>query len=226
VNEISIASIVEGHGEVAAVPILLRRIGMAIDPLRHVRALRPYRVPRGSVVKDGELERYIELAVREVGLGGAVVVGLDADKDCAARLGPAKLNRARSQRPGVAIGLCLAVVEFEAWFLAAAVSLRGQRGLPHDLEPPSNAEGIVGAKSWLQRQRTDGRSYSETIDQPALADQFDLAVARAGARSFDKFFREIERLMIETRRRAPTARAGARISDVRIRITANRSIHG
>jgi hypothetical protein len=198
VSEFAIACIVEGHGELDAVPIVLRRVGAIIDPLRQVRASRPYRVPRGSIVKPGELERYIELAAREVSPSGAVLVLLDADKDCAAQLGPELLQRAQQQRPDTPVGVCLAVVEFEAWFLAAAISLRGARGLPDNLEPPPDPEAIGGAKGWLRRHRTDGLSYSETVDQPALAHRFDLDAARSGAPSFDKFWREVERLMAET----------------------------
>jgi hypothetical protein len=200
VNEFAVACIVEGHGELDAAPIVVRRIAALVDPLRYVNAVRPYRVPRGSVVKAGELERYVELAAREVGPHGAVLVLLDADKDCAARLGPELLARAKQQRPDMAVGVCLAVVEFEAWFLAAAVSLRGARGLPDDLEPPPNPEAVGGAKGWLRRHRTDGLSYSETVDQPALAHRFDLDAAKAAAPSFDKFWREVERLMAETSR--------------------------
>ena len=40
----------------------------------------------------------------------------------------------------------LAKKEFEAWFLAAAESLRGQQGLPLDLTSPHYPENIRGAK--------------------------------------------------------------------------------
>ena len=87
----------------------------------------------------------------------------------------------------------LAKAEYEAWFLAAAASIAGQRGLPEDLMPPADPEGIRGAKGWLKERRTDGLSYGETIDQPALTAVFDLDQARAGAPSFDKLWREVQR---------------------------------
>ncbi|MCA1708298.1 MAG: DUF4276 family protein [Actinobacteria bacterium] len=197
-SEFRLALIVEGHGELAATPILVRRIAELVDPTRFPNPYNPFRVSRGSIVKSGELERYVELAARRVAPRGAVLLLLDADKDCAATLGPQLLVRARSKRPTVPIGVCLAVREFESWFLAAAESLAGKRALPDDLRSPEDPESIGGAKEWLQFKRTDGRAYSATIDQPALANDFDLAAARAKAPSFDKFWREVERLMGET----------------------------
>jgi hypothetical protein len=86
--------------------------------------------------------------------------------------------------------------EFEAWFLAAATSLAGQRGLRADLVPPPEPEAKRGAKEWLAANRTDGYAYSETTDQAALAAVFDLDQARR-ADSFDKCFRDVERLLRE-----------------------------
>lgn len=187
-----IASVVEGDGEVAAVPILLRRMVEQIQPGASVDIRRPMRVSRGRMLKVGELERYVELAARQVGSYGAVLVLLDADDDCPADLGPALLDRAKSQRPESTVAVVLAMKEFEAWFLAAACSLAGKRGLPGDLAPPHDPEQIRDAKGWLQARRTDRLAYGPTVDQPALAASFDLTLARANARSFDKLWREIE----------------------------------
>ena len=52
-----IVTIVEGHGEVEAVPILLRRIVEAVAPNANVEVVPPIRVDRYKVVKPTELER-------------------------------------------------------------------------------------------------------------------------------------------------------------------------
>jgi hypothetical protein len=83
--------------------------------------------------------------------------------------------------------------EFEAWFLAAAESLRGHRGLPLNLVPPQYPEEVRGAKEWL-RARMQGRTYSPTIDQPALAPNMDLNQGRSAA-SFDKCYRDLRALI-------------------------------
>jgi hypothetical protein len=84
----------------------------------------------------------------------------------------------------------LAKQEFEAWFLASAPSLAGTRGLPNTLTAPADPEGIGDAKGWLGRQMAGG-TYSETLDQPAFAAGFDLAIAEQNSDSFQKFMRDI-----------------------------------
>ena len=98
---------------------------------------------------------------------------------------------------GLLVSVILPQREFEGWFLAAAQSIRGRRGLPVDLARPEDPEEIRGAKGWL-RERMHGRVYSETIDQPALAAIFDLNQARS-ARSFDKCYRDTQSLIARFR---------------------------
>ncbi len=74
-----IVAIVEGHGEIDAVPILLGRIAEAVAPAADVAILPPIRVDRYGVVKQGELERAVELAARMTGTDGSNLVLLDAD---------------------------------------------------------------------------------------------------------------------------------------------------
>jgi len=182
--------VVEGHGEVESAPILVRRIAESLA--RACTVLRPVRVPRSNIVKAGELERAVTLLGHKVGHGGAILVLADADDDPACTLGPALLRRARDARPDRRVGVVLAVREYEAWFLAAAASLGGKRGLIDPLAPPAAAETIRNAKGWLDERMA--RRYSPTTDQPALSQVFDLAQARSSA-SFDKLIRELSRLL-------------------------------
>lgn len=192
---IRIGLVVEGHGDFKAAPILFRRIGYDIDPSVPLDVQQPIRRPRSSLVRTtGELERAVELAALKARPRGGVFVLLDSDDDCPAKLAPLLLARAESAGMGLPVSVILPQREFEGWFLAAAESIRGKRGLPTDLAPPQNPEEIRGAKRWL-RERMHGHVYSETIDQPALAAVFDLDQARA-AKSFDKCYREL-RLLIE-----------------------------
>ncbi len=185
-----VGAIVEGHGEVGAVPILIRRIAERFGVHCDVRP--PLRVPRSTLVKAHELERAVTLMGNKVGPDGGVLVLFDADDDAACALGPSLLARARSARPDLAIGVVLAVREYEAWLLTAAESLRGQRGLPWALTPPPNPETIRNAKRWFDERMP--RGYSETTDQAALTATFDLDRARV-APSFDKLVREVTKLL-------------------------------
>ena len=55
-----IASIVEGHGECEAVPILVRRIAKTLDPSLAPVVHPVIRVPASKLVKQGEIERAVE----------------------------------------------------------------------------------------------------------------------------------------------------------------------
>ena len=193
---VKIGCIVEGKGEVAAVPILIQRIAVSLDPGLLIFPPPPIRVSRNQVVKAGELERAVELVARKISGQGAIFILLDSDDDCPAQLGPELLCRARQVRSDLPIAVVLAKREFEAWFLAAAESLRGYKGLKNDLESPNNPEEIRGAKEWLSQRREGNRRYSPTADQPGLTNCLDLDQARQ-ADSFDKCYRDIGRLLNE-----------------------------
>ena len=196
---VQIRCIVEGHGEVEAVPILIRRIAASLYPELLIETPPPIRIPRNKVVKEGELENSVELAARKMGGHGGVFILLDSDDDCPAQLGPELRRRALRARGDLPIAVVLAKHEFESWFLATTESLQGQRGLRNNLHPPNNPEAIRSAKGWLKQRMECGETYRETLDQPALTARFDLDQARH-ADSFDKCYRDIVYLLEELRK--------------------------
>jgi hypothetical protein len=189
-----VACVVEGHGEVEATPILLRRLAHHVRPGIPIEAKVAIRSPRSKLLKDGELERAVEAAARAAGTGGAVLVLLDADDDCAATLGPRLLARARLTRSQMPISVVVAVREFEAWFLAAARSLRGVRQLAPGMEPPPQPEAVRGAKEWLNQHRPTQLPYRETIDQAALVSRMSIEEALTCS-SFRKLARDLSALI-------------------------------
>lgn len=191
----TIVAIVEGPGEVDAIPILIRRIAAAALPSAAPHVPRPIRVKRDRFLKEHELERYVDLAARQSGPDGGVLIVLDADDDCPPELAATILRRATRARSDRPIKVVLARREYEAWFLAAATSIAGRRGLPGDITAPNEAESIRDAKGWLTSRMPPGRAYKETRDQPALTSLFDLATARRGAPSFDKMWRTVTQLL-------------------------------
>jgi hypothetical protein len=195
---VRIGCIVEGHGECESVPILIRRIARRFDPGLAVD-VPTIRVTKSKLVRSGELERAVELAARRIEADGGILVVLDSDDDCPAQLAPALVARARAARGDLPCAVVLPNREFESWFLAAARSLRGYRGLPDDLDTPPQPESIRGAKEWLNEQMSTG-AYSK-VDQASLTAVFDLDSARR-APSFDKCYREVIRLLETLRGRA------------------------
>jgi len=188
-----VVPIVEGHGEVQAIGILFRRLiaefnlGIAVD------VARPIRQSRGSLIKEGGIERAIQLAATECGEHGAVFVLIDSEGDCPRTLAPQLLERAEKARPDRRVFLVLAHHEFEAWFLVAASSLRGFGKLSHDIEDHPAPEEVQDCKGLLEQWMPTTSKYSETVDQAAFASAFNLELARR-APSFDKLYREFERI--------------------------------
>jgi hypothetical protein len=194
---LNLSSIVEGHGEVSALPILLRRLWQELVPHLDLRVAAPIRISRKRLVKTNELEKALDFAARQVGRPQAVLVLIDADDDCPAELGPLLMARARQARSDVPTGVVLAKREFEAWFLAAIESLGGQRGLARELKVVSDPESIHDAKKALTRSMAGSRAYSPVGDQPALTAVFNMQLARQRSDSFDKCWREVERLFAQ-----------------------------
>lgn len=196
---ITIIPIVEGHGETEAVPELVRRVGCVIAPPVFPNVLRPIRVSRPKLVRQGELEKTVDFAARKVGPKGRILVIIDADDDCPATLGPELLQRAEVARPDRQISVVIAKSEFESWFLAGASGLAGQSGLSQTLSPPRDPESKRDAKGWLNAHMSN-QTYKETSHQAAFANSFDMDEARRPdaphySDSFDKFWRECVKLL-------------------------------
>jgi hypothetical protein len=196
-NIVRLVAIVSGHGEVESVPILVRRIAAENDPSTIIIFTEIFRIPEGKLRKPGELERAVEYAARKIVGSGGILILIDCDwnRGCPKTDAPELLSRARSTRPDIPISVILAYKEFEAWFIAAAESLRRQRGLSKTMNPADDPESIRGAKEWLSRHMPPNRPYSERIDQPALTALFDMNAAKRTTNSFDKCYREISGLV-------------------------------
>ncbi len=175
-----------------AVPLLVRRIAATLGYAVHIP--RPIRVKRDRFLKPGELERAVELAARQAGTDGSILILLDADDACPAELAPRLLERAEQTRPDRRVFTVLAKSEYESWFLAAAESIAGVRGVADSVMSPPDVETIRDAKGWLSARMPSGRSYRPTLDQAALSARLDLNAARR-APSFDKMWRDLAKLL-------------------------------
>ena len=187
---VTVASIVEGDGEVAAFPVLLRRLAAWLSPGKSVNIPLPIRVRRDRFLnKDEEFRRHLLLAAAKCGDNGWILLLLDADDDCPAELAPQVLRRAHGIVPHRRVSVVLANREYEAWFLAAAESLHGKRGFAFDRPRNFDPEIPRNAKGWLG-ERMEGGVYRETTDQPAFSQLMDLRQAFDRSRSFRKLCQE------------------------------------
>jgi hypothetical protein len=189
-----VAAIVEGEGEVAAFPILLRRLRDWLTPNSYpVEINTPIRVHRDQFLNRNEIFRKMLLLARaKCEQNGWILILLDADDDCPAELGKKILARVEKIVTDRRVSVVLAHREYEAWFIAAAQSLNGQRGFYTSDEKQIKAESVRDAKGWVGCRKTDGK-YREVTDQPAFSAVMDLLQARNNSRSFSKLCAEWEK---------------------------------
>jgi hypothetical protein len=186
----TIACIVEGDGEVRALPVLLRRLAESRG-IFDIRIPAPIRVHRDQFMRrDEEFRRKLLLAAAKAD-GGTVLILLDADDDCPVTLAAGLNRRALEVLGEVIVAVVVPQREYEAWFLAAAGSLAGKRGLQEDLVAPMNSDAVRNAKGWLSERMSNGR-YHEVSDQPAMSAVLDIDEALAASRSFRKFVKECD----------------------------------
>ena len=169
-----IFSIVEGEGDAAALPVLIRRVLAAQNASDRAQPGKAQHEHKGTLLKEGELERIARTLLQKAkGNARALVLG-EADTDRACVLGP-ELQRRLDREFGA--GTCAAVVavfKYENWLIAD--------------------EAVLDAKRALSARRTDRRSYRPTADQAHLTAEVDIVAVRERCPSFDKLWREVERM--------------------------------
>jgi hypothetical protein len=193
-----IAPIVEGHGEVQALPVLLRRLASVVTPEIDLRLNPALRVKVGSFLDEKDVRyfaRHIELACRKAKAWpkSCVVILLDCEDFCPAELGPKILQRALNCRSDIAFVVILAHREYETWFLTAAESLRGVCGLPNDLCAVPKPEAVRDAKRWLSSKMPV--PYNEPEHQPRMTEAFSFEQAMQ-SQSFNRAFNKLKDFLL------------------------------
>jgi hypothetical protein len=181
---LSIQPIVEGHGDVTAVPVLLRRLRDEAQAFEW-DVLQPIRRKRSEFRSEGGVARAVRVAARKPSCR-AIVLIFDSDGDAPCEWGPRVAEWARNAAGTIPCHVVLAHKEYEAWFLAAVESLRGKRGIREDADPHPDPESLRGAKAHLEERMQAGRAYGETIDQAPLTAAFDMGATYRRCRSFRK----------------------------------------
>lgn len=183
-----IVPIVEGDGEVTAVPVLFRKLlgemqryDIQVAPPKNAHG-------RANLQKAEGLERFVRYAWKERDCG-AIVILLDAEGEC-----PVEIARDFSRRIS-AMGVIHTVVivcaarMYETWFLASfetlvGKDLNGRQGLIKSKTIPEEIESVRSPKSWITDCFPKGRAYKETEDQEALSQLLDISLVKGRSRSF------------------------------------------
>jgi len=186
--------IVEGHGEVAAAPVLLRRL-LAEADCHNIGIGRPIRRTQSQMRSKEGTQAAVRLALLQPECA-AVVILFDGEDDCPKTLAAEVRAWAREAAAGTPCDVVVAYREYETWFLAALESLRGHYGIRNDAVAPTNPEAKRDAKGALEEFMPSDRAYSETGDQPGMSARFDLPTAHRRNRSFRKLVKTVGDILV------------------------------
>ena len=181
-----ILPIVEGEGDLAAVPELIRRVAHDAGKF-DTTVLPPHK--RGDLPKVLQrLENDLQVAQME---GCPILWVLDYDcptcTDVHRDLASFR-DRVAKAKPTQRVEVAFMVKEFESLFLADHETTRAVfPDIPPDCEWPADPESIRGAKEWISKARPKGLAYKETMHQAKLAAQVDLPRLRQRSPSFRRF---------------------------------------
>ena len=187
-----IQPIVEGHGEVAALPILLRRLCEQAG--KYVDIGKPIRRRLSELNNEDGIHKSVNLAKIQKDCKGILIL-FDSEDECPREKAPRLHAWALQEAGGMPCQVVLAYREYETWFLASIESLRGKYGIATDAEPLPQPESRRGAKEALEEYMPRISSYKETFHQPKLTACFDLASAYRRSRSFRKLVKAFGDLM-------------------------------
>jgi hypothetical protein len=190
---LSIVPIVEGQGDVAALPILLRRLLHERYQRYEVEIAKPKNAHgSGKLIK--ELERFLRLAAITPDCG-AILVLIDPDDKCPKELAESLASQSKALGLGKPTEIVFAKCEYETWFLASLDTIRGRAAISETASFTGEIESLRGVKEWLGKQMPPDRTYKETADQPTLTPFIDLSLAHANSRSFRRLCHAVEQLL-------------------------------
>lgn len=189
--------IVEGQGDMQAVPVLLRRI---LEHHSHfdVTVLSPQK--RGDLPKiKANFDNYFKIAIKE---NAAIIWIIDFDCatcDCVAEEAAQLYQRANAIYPGKPFKVVFMVKEFETLFLAEPDATRSVlKEIPKATVFPENPETIRGAKEWLSMSMPSGFAYKETVHQVKLAAAVDLDCLKNNSASYRHLEKSVLALIAKT----------------------------
>lgn len=186
-----IISIVEGPGDIEAVPALLTRI---LQDEAHWQwyAGRAHKAHNLNTLRNG-LEHFLRNAAKQKNCG-AILILLDLDDGCPKEEAQKLASQIRLLNLFQPVAIVFAYREYEAWFLASLRTIAGHHNVPSDVVYEGEAESKRDVKGWF-KQRMVGRRYNPTTHQKKFTSLIDLELAYENSRSFRRLYHAIEELL-------------------------------
>ena len=197
-----IVPIVEGHGEIEAAPLLIRRVLQERFNEYGFQVSRVKRLKRHRIQSD--LPKMLHLAALDA-IDGAIIVLVDADRCCAQELAAEMSQIAEEQNLYCPVAIVCPNAEFEAWFIASIDTMRGEpigrreAIVESSANCPANVEDIRDAKGWLSEHMLGNMVYKPTQDQAPLAAMIDIELASNRSRSFKRLCHAVEEVVVGIR---------------------------
>ena len=192
-----IVPVVEGDGEVSALPPLLLRILLQLHCRPDVSITQGKRGvvnARGRSKLEKDLEKYLLHAQNKRDCG-AILVLADADDDCPVTKFHEMSQRCEQSGITVPVQVVYAHREYESWFLASLNTIRGTHNIPETATLTRDVEPIADPKKWLSDQMPHGMAYKETAHQASFTSSMDLDMAYQNSRSFRRLCHALEQLV-------------------------------
>lgn len=188
-----IIPIVEGDGDISAVPILIRRLlaeyfneySWDVGTPKRAHSLPAFRKKLGQFIQYAQSESDC----------GAILILLDLDDGCPKEQAQQLAIDIQKEYRQCPILIVLAHREYESWFLSSAEMLAGKYSLSVDLVAPDNPEHLRDAKGWLTKNMPAGLIYKETTHQPAMTNLIDFDLTMERSRSFRRLVHALEQLL-------------------------------
>lgn len=187
--------IVEGDGELSAVPLLLRRLLYEKFERYDFSTISPINARgRGNLTRDGGLERLLEYTRRQPDCDGVLVL-FDAEKDdvdCPPRIAYVFAERAAALGLPFPVSIVCAVCEYESWFLYSDTIADEYFTAVY----PDNPDEECSAKGWINRHLRTQATYRETIDQTDMSQLLELDELHDKSRSFRRLVDALTELLM------------------------------
>ncbi|HEX5337065.1 MAG TPA: DUF4276 family protein [Gallionella sp.] len=187
--------VVEGDGDKAAVPLLLRRMLQERHGIFDCKILTPH--VRGDLPGvRRNFENWFKAAIKEQ---AAILWVLDfdcADCDCVKLEADKLKQRAQEIHAGWPFEVAFMVQEFETLFLCDPESTRSVlKAIPAATVFPSDAETVRGAKEWLSSAMPKGIAYKPMTHQAKISAALRLDILCANSPSFSHLDNALQRLI-------------------------------
>jgi hypothetical protein len=179
-----IGLVVEGRGEIGALPVLLRLVLHGREDFREILGQPIPCHGKPNALRSGGIEGKVITASARPGCR-AVLVVLDGEGDPVCRQGPELLSRAQ-QVVGKPVAVCLADTKFESWLMASKATL----GLPGLERVSQGMDPVAAIKRALLPEK-----YAKPTWQPRLTARLDLGEARRASESLDRLCRYVDSLI-------------------------------